>query len=121
MADRVEPLLDLRLWHPVVALGCQIDQVLLLSVEVAQFGGELLVEETAGSLLVLERRRDVRPDTGDEVEAEPDGGVVSLDGFLDVQDVEVRSATGAALLVSAEEVHVLGATGVDRALDDHPA
>jgi hypothetical protein len=76
------------------------------------------VEEPGGGFFVLKRGGDVGTDVGDEVGAEPNGGVVRFDGVLDADDVDVRGGAGAVLLVAAEEVGVFAASGIDGVLDD---
>lgn len=71
------------------------------------------MEESCGGFLVGDSGADMSADVSDEVGGEPDGGVVGLDGILDADDVDVRCRAGAVLLVAAEEVGVLAASGVD--------
>lgn len=91
-------------------VGYQVEQVGLFGVQAMELGDQLLLEEPSGGLLVGQGCGDVLSDVVDELRAEPDGGVVVLDGVLDPDDVDVGRCAAAVLLVAAEEVGVLGAT-----------
>ncbi|HEX7661632.1 MAG TPA: hypothetical protein VF444_19335 [Pseudonocardiaceae bacterium] len=105
--------------EPGVGGGGQVDQVVFLDIKRSELAGELSVEQSSGCFFVFQCLGDVRADAGDELGAEPQGGVVSFDGFFDAQDVDVWGVTGAGLFVPAEEVGVLAAVPVDDVLDDH--
>lgn len=76
------------------------------------------MKKPAGRFCVTDGAGHVGADVGDEAGIEPDGGVVLFDGILDPDDVDVRDRAGAVLLVAAEEVGVLAASGVHGVLDD---
>ncbi|WP_245787546.1 hypothetical protein [Amycolatopsis saalfeldensis] len=59
----------------------------------------------------------MRADVRDEFRVESDVGVVAFDGFFDLVDVDVRAWADSVAFVAAEEVQVLVAVAVDRALD----
>jgi len=77
------------------------------------------VQQTRGSLLVLESGGDMSADVCDEAGTESDGRVVPLDRFFDVEDVDMRRVAAAGLFVPAEEVGVRVPARVDGVLDDH--
>ena len=114
--DVPELLLDLQ--DRQGGVGGKVEQVRLFGVQGVQLGGELALEEAGGCFLVGQGGGDVLAEVVDELGAEPDGGVVGLDGVFDADDVDVRRGTGAPLLVAAEEVRVGGAAGVDGVLND---
>ncbi|WP_235038819.1 hypothetical protein [Kibdelosporangium aridum] len=117
--DIAKLLFDLGLRDRLVAIGHQVDQVGFLDVEGMYLSRELSVEEPGCCLLIFERLGDVAANVGDEAGGKSDGGVVRLDGVLDMDDIDVRARTRAVLLVTAEEVGVLGAARVDGVLNDH--
>ncbi|HEU5156161.1 MAG TPA: hypothetical protein VFU43_04135 [Streptosporangiaceae bacterium] len=98
--------------------GGQVDQVVFAGVECSQFVGELSVEELGSSFFFVNDVGDVGADIIDERGAESDARVVGFDGVLDQDGVDVRGVASAGLLVAAEEVGVLAASGVDGVLED---
>ncbi|MEC3979628.1 hypothetical protein QMK34_30675 [Amycolatopsis sp. H20-H5] len=111
--------LGFGLRHCGVGCGDEVDEVVLLDIERTQLGLELAVQEAGSGFFVGDGGADVAADFGDEVGLEADGSVVSLDGVLDPDDVDMRGGTGAVLFVAAEEVGVFAAPAVDGVLDDH--
>lgn len=102
------------------AVGCEVDQVLLLGVEFGELAGQLLVQQSCGFLLFADDGVDLGSDIADERLAEADRGVVPFDGVLNQFGVDVWGVAGAVLPVAAKEVQVFGPLGVPGALDDHP-
>nr|WP_229730331.1 hypothetical protein [Microbacterium sorbitolivorans] len=96
----------------------KVDEVIFLSLERLEVGGQLLTAQCFGFMLVVDTLGEHVPDAVDELFAELDGPVVRFERRFDVRDADIRGIARAVLDSAAEEVPVLFPVAIDGALLD---
>src|SRR5581483_648810 len=100
------------------SLRGQIEQVLLLPVELGEFGIQLSTQQFGCPLLIGHDLGHLGSDCGGERRREAQGRVVPLHGLLDGVEVDVGRAADVLLATATEEVEVLVSATPSRPLDD---